>query len=208
MVKERKIIPRTRFRIEVWLTGKITKVTFPGPPLFIHDSVGFVHTPVNVILLPPRWVPRFEVGWRGILFLLPLLIDGWDGESVQSGPLCIPEGLRGWGGCRSCSWLRGGRWSTGSGSLVAGSLKLWYTQSQKYDALTPKSVLHALLKLWCKNPKTMMQKELYWLKSSTPSNMKKQTQLIKGDIMLLTTHPLDLQKWRVSQRGYQELWQT
>ena len=35
-------------------------------------------------------------------------------------------------------------------------LKLWYTQSQKYDALTPKSVLHALLKLWCKNPKTMM----------------------------------------------------
>ena len=62
MVKERKIIPRTRFRIEVWLTGKITKVTFPGPPLFIHDSVGFVHTPFNVILLPPRWVPRFEVG--------------------------------------------------------------------------------------------------------------------------------------------------
>ena len=62
MVKERKIIPRTRFRIEVWLTGKITKVTFPGPPLFIHDSVGFLHTPFNVILLPPRWVPRFEVG--------------------------------------------------------------------------------------------------------------------------------------------------
>ena len=62
MVKEWKIIPRTWFGIEVWLTGKITKVTFPSPPLFIHDSIGFIHTPVNVVLLPPRWVPRFEVG--------------------------------------------------------------------------------------------------------------------------------------------------
>ena len=76
MVKEWKIIPRTRFGIEVWLTGKITKVTFPSPPLFIHDSVGFIHTPVDVVLLPPRWVPRFEVRRRGILFLLPLLVGG------------------------------------------------------------------------------------------------------------------------------------
>ena len=62
MVKEWKIVPRTRFRIEVWLTGKITKVTFPRPPLFIHDSDGFARTPVDVVLLPPRWVLRFEVG--------------------------------------------------------------------------------------------------------------------------------------------------
>ena len=72
MVKEWKI----RIRIKVRLTVKVTKVTFPSPPLFIHDSVGFIHTPVDVVLLPPRWVPRFEVRRRGILFLLPLLVGG------------------------------------------------------------------------------------------------------------------------------------
>ena len=60
MVNEWKIVPRAN--VEVRFTGKITEVTFSRPPLFVHDSVGFFHTPVNVVLPPPRWVPRFEVG--------------------------------------------------------------------------------------------------------------------------------------------------
>ena len=60
MVKEWTIIPRAHTK--VWFTGKITKVTFPRLPLFVHDSLGFFHTLVNVVLPPPRWIPRFEVG--------------------------------------------------------------------------------------------------------------------------------------------------
>ena len=60
MVNEWKIVPRAN--VEVRFTGKITEVTFSRPPLFVHDSVGFFHTPVNVVLPPPRWVPRYEVG--------------------------------------------------------------------------------------------------------------------------------------------------
>ena len=68
------VVPRRHTK--VWLTGKVTKEAFPSPPHFVRDPQGFIHTPIYVVLLPPRGVLRFEVRGRGILFLLPLLVGG------------------------------------------------------------------------------------------------------------------------------------
>ena len=72
MFQEWFIVPRGNTR--VWFTRKVTKDAFPSPSHFVFNPQGFVHTPVFVVLLPPRGVLRFEVGGRGILLLLPLLV--------------------------------------------------------------------------------------------------------------------------------------